>query len=258
MPFFNNGEVRIYYQVEGSGQPLFLAHQATDSMDYWYRNHYVEKLIDKFQLIMTDARGHGQSDKPHDPNAYHARFVVEDFCILLDLLKIDRCHFWGYSMGGFNGLHFAKFYPSRLKSLVVGGAFPQVVRSEFGERLEDGFNIGIRQGPDALIAYFEDWWGPMPETLEARLRSLDYKASWAGIHQTNNRLDITEDLPKMHTPTLFYAGSEDPGPHKYAPLAAETMPNGKFVSFPGYTHGTISAEATLILDQVLPFLEEIS
>lgn len=258
MPYLNNGETRIHYQIEGSGSPLMLAHQGTDSIDYWYRNGYVEKLKNQFQLIMPDARGHGQSDKPHDPDAYHARFVVKDFRILLDMLEIDRCHFWGYSLGGQHTLFFARFYPARLKSMVIGGASPQVAGNEFGVRLEEGFQVGLDKGADALITFFSGWWGTLSETLEARFRALDYDAMWACVHQINNRLDITEDLPRMNTPALFYAGSKDFGPHKYAPLAANMMPKGEFVSFPGHTHGTMSPEADLVLEKVLPFIKRHS
>lgn len=258
MPYFTNGDIKIHYQVEGSGQPLLLAHQATDSIDYWYRNGYVAKLKDNFQLIMPDARGHGQSDKPHDPDAYHARFVVEDFCTLLDLVEVPKCHFWGYSMGGFSALHFALRYPSRLMSIIIGGAYPQTVENEFANRVKAGFKIGINQGSDALIAYFEDWWGPMAQPLAERFRNLDYVAMWAVLHQGGMRLDVTKNLPDMNVSALFYTGSEDVAPQKYAPLAAEMMPNAHFISFPGYTHGTMSPEADLVLAHVLPFLAKNS
>lgn len=254
MPFFNNGEVKIHYQVDGSGPPLLLAHQATDSIDYWYRNGYVAKLKDTYQLIMPDIRGHGQSDKPDDPKAYQLKAIADDFRLLLDSLEIESCHAWGYSMGGGFTFGFAYYFPERLKSMVLGGSFPQNVSTDFGQLLEEGFKAGIEQGEDALIAYFTDWWGQMAEPLETRFRRLHFKALLAYIQSTNERPDLLPDLPKMQTPALFYAGSEDHGPHKYAPHAAKLMPNGNFISFPGFTHGTISPEADKVLARVLPFL----
>ena len=41
MPFIVNKDVKINYEVEGAGFPLVLAHQGTDSIDYWFRNNYV-------------------------------------------------------------------------------------------------------------------------------------------------------------------------------------------------------------------------
>jgi pimeloyl-ACP methyl ester carboxylesterase len=47
-----------------------IQHGFTDSMATWYELGYVEALQPDYQLILVDARGHGHSDKPHDPDAY--------------------------------------------------------------------------------------------------------------------------------------------------------------------------------------------
>lgn len=98
----------------------------------------------------------------------------------------------------------------------------------------------------------------MSDPLEARFRSLDFAAMTACLQHGNMRLDVMPDLPSMNIPTFFYAGSEDEEPHRYAPLAAEMMPNAQFVTFPGYTHGTLPPEADLVLAHVLPFLAKNS
>ncbi len=66
MPYVDNNGTRIHYHVEGEGQPLVLQHGFTSSIKNWYANGYVEQLAKEYQLIMVDARGHGNSDKPHD------------------------------------------------------------------------------------------------------------------------------------------------------------------------------------------------
>ena len=57
-----------HYRVEGDGQPLVLQHGFTDSLETWYDTGYVNGLKRQYWLILIDARGHGASDKPHEPD----------------------------------------------------------------------------------------------------------------------------------------------------------------------------------------------
>jgi pimeloyl-ACP methyl ester carboxylesterase len=78
MPYANNQGIRIHYQVEGAGAPLVLQHGYSDSVESWYEQGYVAALQSTYQLILIDARGHGASDKPHDPAAYEMQRQVAD------------------------------------------------------------------------------------------------------------------------------------------------------------------------------------
>ena len=64
MPFATNNGLRIHYQIEGSGPPLVLQHGFTGSINGWRRYGYVEALAGDYRVVLVDARGHGQSDKP--------------------------------------------------------------------------------------------------------------------------------------------------------------------------------------------------
>ena len=76
------------------------------------------------RLVLIDARGHGASDKPHDPAAYDMALRVSDVTSVLDDLQIERANFFGYSMGGWIGFGLAKYAPTRFRSLILGGAHP--------------------------------------------------------------------------------------------------------------------------------------
>src|SRR5437899_3536222 len=90
MPYANNHSIRIHYQVEGEGPPLVLQHGFTSSLQNWYTYGYVAALRQSYQLILIDARGHGQSDKPYDPQAYALQHRVEDVLAVLDALQVDN------------------------------------------------------------------------------------------------------------------------------------------------------------------------
>ena len=69
MPYDVNNDVRIYYETEGNGPPLLFTHGLTSSHQMWREYGYVDQLKDDFTTIIYDLRGHGQSDKPHEPQA---------------------------------------------------------------------------------------------------------------------------------------------------------------------------------------------
>ena len=124
MPYADNGSVRIYYQVEGEGPALVLQHGFTESVVDWSEAGYVEALRPDYRLILIDARGHGASDKPHDPDAYVLNRRVADVVAVLDALDIAKALFWGYSMGGWIGFGIAKYAKERVRALVIGGQHP--------------------------------------------------------------------------------------------------------------------------------------
>src|ERR1700726_2295119 len=104
MPYTGNQGVRIHYRIEGAGLPLVLQHGFTRSLEDWKSCGYIARLKSDYQVILIDARGHGQSDKPRDPEAYRLEKRVGDVVVaVLNDLGIGKAHYWGYSMGGWLG-----------------------------------------------------------------------------------------------------------------------------------------------------------
>ena len=97
-----------HYRVEGDGQPLVLQHGFTDSLETWYDTGYVNELKRQYRLILIDARGHGASDKPREPDAYDWQRSVADITAVLADLDIPGAHYFGYSMGGKIGFAMAR------------------------------------------------------------------------------------------------------------------------------------------------------
>ena len=125
MPFVDNGGIRIHYQTEGKGPPLVLQHWSLATMKGWYDYGYVDALKNAYRLILVDGRGHGASDKPHEPEAYQLKLRVADIVAILDDLGIAQAHFFGYSLGGWIGFGAARYAPLsavlRTAYLATGG-----------------------------------------------------------------------------------------------------------------------------------------
>jgi len=256
MPYANPQGVRIYYEVEGEGPPILLAHGLTGDTTFWRTYGYVEPLKDKFRVIPFDARGHGKSDKPHEPAAYQLELMAGDALAVMDALEIDRAHFWGYSMGGAIGLSLARDHPDRVISLIAGGVDPLYSP---GERVEPSpllgiFRRGLAEGSDALVEGMRAWAGSVSPYWEERLRGLDLQAMVAYLDPAKPRASLMNAPSQMNLPCLLYAGEEDGDAHRNGPAAADQMPDARFVSLPGLDHGGAGVAVNLIMPHVLAFL----
>jgi pimeloyl-ACP methyl ester carboxylesterase len=124
MPYVANDDLRIHYEVTGSGEPLVLYHGLTGSCERWRDTGYVTSLSDENCLILIDARGHGGSDKPHDPAANGRLQQAADVVAVLNDLDIATARFWGHSMDGDVALTLGRHHPDRVSALIVTGYSP--------------------------------------------------------------------------------------------------------------------------------------
>src|SRR5579864_7738630 len=117
--FFNSNGVMIRYIVAGSGSPIILIHPFAQSADIWAP--VMTDLSKNFPIIALDCRGHGKSDKPHDPNQYGIE-MVSDVIRLMDHLEIKQAIIIGYSMGGSIAVKMLTEHPDRFRLAIVGGS----------------------------------------------------------------------------------------------------------------------------------------
>ena len=184
MPYVKNQGLRLYYQVEGEGPPLILQHGFGDTLKSWYELGYIEALKDEHRLILIDARGHGASDKPHEPEAYSFPNVTTDVVAVLDDLSISKAHYFGFSMGGKNGFVLAAYAPERLRSLIVLGTGA----SAQAHAPLDLWIASLRQGPEAVPSMWETD-ARLSPALRQRLLSNDLEA--LSVPREKRRWDST-------------------------------------------------------------------
>ena len=145
--FVSDGE-KIRYIEQGKGDPLVLIHGFTASVEAnWVLPGIFPKLAESFRVIAIDNRGHGKSDKPHDPAEYGDK-MVQDVINLLDHLEIEKAHIAGYSMGGFITMRLLAKAPERFITAIVGGAGwrrpgdRDPLMDRLAESLESGNGVG--------------------------------------------------------------------------------------------------------------------
>lgn len=123
MPFVQVNGINISYQIFGEGQPLLFIHGLGSSGRDWEMQY--AHFSKKYQVIVFDLRGHGQSDKPQGP--YSVPMFAEDCAQLVRSLEIDQVHVVGISMGGMIALQMAVDFPELVNSLVVVNTGPELV-----------------------------------------------------------------------------------------------------------------------------------
>jgi len=122
---FESDGVRLHYEVHGAhdAEPVVLVHGfASDYPLNWVGTRWQETLTGSgFRVIGLDCRGHGRSEKPHDPSAYSIPIMARDVARLMDHLELESAALLGYSMGARIGLRVVIELPQRVKRAVLGG-----------------------------------------------------------------------------------------------------------------------------------------
>jgi pimeloyl-ACP methyl ester carboxylesterase len=122
---FESDGVRLHFELHGpeDGLPIVLVHGfASDYRLNWVGTRWQETLTGAgYRVVGLDCRGHGSSDKPHDPAAYALEIMAADVRRLLDHLEIDEANYLGYSMGGKIGVQALLDFPKRIGRAVLGG-----------------------------------------------------------------------------------------------------------------------------------------
>lgn len=117
MPFAEVNGIKLYYQIHGEGDPLFILHGYGATSKVWIGQ--VDELAKHFKVVTYDQRSSGKSDHPNKD--YTLDTLVEDLKGLMDHLNIEKAHLMGQSMGGWVSQNFALKYPDKVNKLVLIG-----------------------------------------------------------------------------------------------------------------------------------------
>jgi pimeloyl-ACP methyl ester carboxylesterase len=172
----------------------------------WVATGVVDALLAAGRTVIApDARGHGDSEKPHDAARYGEQRMAKDLGVLLDTIGAARVDLVGYSMGAIVSLLFASG-ETRVRRLVVGGVGSGVVECGGVDRraVPNGSIIEALSAEDpasiespeaASFRALADALGADREALVAQATSV-YRGGVA--------------LDRISAPTLVLAGADDP------------------------------------------------
>lgn len=240
-----SGGVSVAYEVVGEGTPLTLLHHIFDTREFWWRSGYVDAFRQRGrQLILIDASGHGESDKPHDKEAYALRPRADEVAAVLDDLRLENTEVLGYSMGGWTTLGLVCHHPDRVRIAAVGGALP------YAQDLQP-LRDAVAKGSEDWVEFLASMANDLPADMRQRARANDQLALAASVAE--DRPDIADQVASSTIPLLFFAGDRDPR-HARCKEFAERM-GSRFVSIPGAHHIQAILERDAVVHEVSSFLE---
>ena len=107
--------VKTAYLTAGSGYPVIFLHGAGAGAVTWYPS--IGPVSEKFQVIVPDIVGYGESDKPNAP--YDRPYFSKWLKGFLKELKISKAHIVGLSQGGAIALQFTIDNPDMVDKLIL-------------------------------------------------------------------------------------------------------------------------------------------
>ena len=244
MSFVRNKGARIYWDEQGSGEPLLLIMGLSYPSYMWHRSRPV--LAKSYRTIALDNRGVGQSDVP--PGVYSIALMASDAAAVLDAAGLESAHVFGASMGGMIAQEFALQYPHRVRSLILGSTAaggPLAVPAQ-PEALEALVRRDVtpEQSKEAIIPFLYDPATPrerIDEDMVIRMKWYPTPQGYMGQLQGIFGWEASSRLAQITAPTLVIHGESDRlVPPANARLIAEQIPNAKLVLIPhaGHIFGT--------------------
>ncbi|WP_225917825.1 alpha/beta fold hydrolase [Halobaculum rubrum] len=259
MPDAANGNVNLYYEIDGEGGDRDVDAVAfCGEIGYgpWQWGWQHAAVAGPYRAVVPATRGTGGSDAP--PGPYTVGQLAADLDAVLADAGVRAAHVVGVGLGGMVALH-AALHSRRVRKIVLVGT------SAYG----DGVN------PGSLWADPAD-----PEAVESSLRAavtgefLEYQPSvvsrivewraaedadrdaWEAARAAVREFDIADRLYEVSNETLVLHGSEDAvcPPAKGRELA-EGLPRGEFVEVDGAGHLANVEASREVNDRILAFFE---
>jgi pimeloyl-ACP methyl ester carboxylesterase len=222
--------------------PVLLVHGFASSFERnWREPGWVDLLEEEGRRVLAvDLLGHGESDKPTDPNAY-ASLEASVTEVMPSSGQVDAV---GFSLGAQLLLRVASSSPERFRRLVVAGV---------------GENIFVRSDPESSARAIES--GLPAEGDHEATRAFVRFATAPGNHPAalaacmrRPSLPLTEDeLSNVRVPVLVVLGDRDfVGP---ADRLLKALPDARLTSLAGADHFGTPKDFRFV-DAALGFLRD--
>jgi pimeloyl-ACP methyl ester carboxylesterase len=184
--------VKIHYEVHGSGPTILLSHGYSSTARMW--DGQIAALKDRYQLIVWDFRGHGESDYPADQSLYSEALTVGDMAALLDVVGVKK------AIVAFNASH-----PDRVRALMLFDTGPGFKKDEARLKWNETANkraadfdarglTALNSSDEVKLTRHRDATG-----LAGAARGM--------LAQQNDR--VIQSLDKIAVPTLVLVGAND-------------------------------------------------
>ena len=255
--------MRIAWERHGRGAPLLLIH----GLGYarWGWEPVLPGLAERFDVVLFDNRGIGESDAP--PGPYTAAEMADDAIQALDEAGVDRAHVVGTSLGGMVAQELALGYPDRVDRLVLacttpGGPnahpMPQQTVALMAEAATLEPAVALRRFVENALAPATVAKHPelVDRILTHRIATAQDPVAWAAQAAAGATFDAFERLGALAAPALVQHGDEDVVVDpRNADLLVELLPDAHLERLPGTGHLFFWEAPERFVSSVSTFLE---
>lgn len=194
--FVKVGQLQMYYEVQGEGQPLVMLHGGMLQSGVFYK--LAPALAHDHKVITLDQQGHGRTadiDRPLDFEQ-----MADDTAELLEKLGVKQAVIFGYSEGGCVALNLAIRHPKLVSKLILGSSVYKL----------EGYRPEVQKGMKTMTAkiiprqmrYHYQLVAPQPEKWpELVEKSAEMARNWQGIDP--------EKLKKLEIPVFVFMADRD-------------------------------------------------
>lgn len=250
MPEVEVNRVRLYYELEGSGEPLALVHGSWVDATSWAL--VAPALAESFRVLLYDRRGHSRSEQPSTPGSVDED--GDDLAALLEALDLAPAHVVTNSYGGNIALRLATRRPDVFRSLScheppLWGLLQDDAESQemlghgarsveaVGRRIADGDHEGAARQFVEEIAFGPGAWENVlpPERRAIFVRNAP---TFLDELQDPSQLEIEGDaLARLEIPVRLTEGSESPPIfQRVIDRVAELLPRARRETIEGTAH----------------------
>jgi pimeloyl-ACP methyl ester carboxylesterase len=230
----------IWYDVQGSGDPLALLHGG--AVDSRFFEHNVGPLAEHFRVITTDLWGHGRSPDREGP--FSLESFSTDVAALIEQVAGGSAHVLGHSIGAAVALDLTLRRPGLVRQLIE-------ISGGFDVDADPVREISIDEMVEQTVAFLGSTYGEV---------SPDGEAHFALV--TRKDFELTSREPKLTAKhvsaiahrTLVMVADDDITPIEHQLDFYRALPNGELAVVPGTSHFLLQEKPALCNTIIVDFL----
>jgi len=215
MPSLRSDDAEIFYEIQGQGPAVVLLHPFPAHHEFWLP--VIPALESRYQLILPDLRGHGDSGVGDGP-AFMAKHAT-DIGRVMDAAGVGKAAFIVCSIGGYIIFEFLRRFRARVSALALCNTRPQADAPEARANRLKAADTVLEQGTEQFLQSMvpkllgATTISSRPDLVEGALRMMrkmspeDISLVQRGMAE---RPDSVRDLERINLPTLIVMGEEDP------------------------------------------------
>ncbi len=267
--FVQANGIRVHYNRTGGDLPkLVLAHGVTDDGLCW--TPLARALESEFDIVMVDARAHGESEAPEA--GYEPATLAADLAAVIREIGLDRPAILGHSMGAITALALAGTFPELPGAILaedpppwwMGPMPPAADGRDIVADIRASIVEMLKLNREDLIAHqrAETPWWPEEDFAPWAESKLRFNENGLGLFSKSvvTSVDWLTTLPRITCPLLLITADTERGaivPPIAASRLKEMVPQTRVVHIPDAGHSIHRDQQAAFLDTVRTFLATI-